>query len=292
MSTKLIIMAGLAVSFGGASYVAGNTYLETQTQARISEYENQQKPIQEINLAKIVVASEELKFGAELTPDNVKLVDWPTEAFPEGAFSSIEELSEEGTRRAVVAIQPGEPVIASKLTGKNGRAGLAGLIAEGKRAVTIPVDSVKGVGGFIQPGDHVDIILTREVLTNDFQGEESVAKIMMENVKVLTVDQDAGSRSETARVASSVTLETDTQGAQKIALALNVGRLSLLLRSAGDSQSGAIGELSTKNLDGVPQPEDNGVFSFLNQKPTTKSIRVVAGDDVRDHTVKIEQPIQ
>ena len=89
-----------------------------------------------------------------------------------------------------------------------------------------------------------------------------------------------------------MTLETDTKGAQKIALALNVGRLSLLLRSAGDTQSGATGELSTTNLDGVPEDEGKGVFSFLNQKPTTKSIRVVAGDDGRDHTVNIEQPVQ
>ncbi len=284
-------MAGLAVAFGGASYFAGNTYLENQTQARISALESQRKPVQEIDLAKLVVAKEELKFGMEITEDMVKLVDWPQEAFPEGAFSSIEEMSADGVRRAIVAIQPGEPVIASKLTGKNGRAGLAGLIAEGKRAVTIPVDSVKGVGGFIQPGDYVDIILTREVESEDFQREESVAKIMMENVKVLTVDQEAGSRSGTARIASSVTLETDTKGAQKIALALNVGRLSLLLRSAGDTQSSDTGELSANNLDGKQQ-DDGGVFSFLSQKPTTKSIRVIMGDEIRDHTVNIEQPEQ
>lgn len=280
-------MAGLAVTFGGASYFAGNTYLENQTQARISELESQRKPVQEIDLAKLVVAKEELKFGTELTAENVKLVDWPKEAFPEGAFTSIEEMSADGVRRAIVSIQPGEPVLTSKLTGKNGRAGLAGLIADGKRAVTIPVDSVKGVGGFIQPGDHVDIILTREIESDNYQGEESVAKIMMENVKVLTVDQE-GSRSGTARVASSVTLETDTKGAQKIALALNIGRLSLLLRSAGDTASSETGELSTDNLDGTKK--DNGLLSFLSQKPTTKSIRVVAGDEVSDHTVNIEQP--
>jgi len=283
-------MAGLAVTFGGASYFAGNTYLENQTQARITELENSRTPVQEIDLAKLVVANQELKFGTEINPDMVKIVDWPQEAFPEGAFSSIEEISEEGVRRAIVSIQPGEPILASKLTGKNGRAGLAGLIADGKRAVTIPVDSVKGVGGFIQPGDYVDIILTREIESDNFQGEESTAKIMMENIKVLTVDQEAGSRSSTARVASSVTLETDTKGAQKIALALNVGRLSLLLRSAGDTQSADTSELSADNLDGTKQQDDDGVFSFLSQKPTTKSIRVVAGDDVRDHTVKIEQP--
>lgn len=286
MSTKLIIMAGLAVAFGGVSYVAGNSYLENQTQARLSEIENNRPAVKELNLAKVVVATQELKFGEPVTEEMLKLVDWPKDAFPEGGFTSIEDIMSDENRRAVASIQPGEPILASKLTGKNGRAGLAGLIAEGKRAVTIPVDSVKGVGGFIQPGDFVDIVLTREVEGDD--EEESVAKIMMENVKVLSVDQDAGSRSSTARVASSVTLETDTKGAQKIALALNVGRLSLLLRGAGDTASGNTRELTAGNLD--DQQNGDGFLSFLNSGPKTTSVKVTAGGEITTHTVEIEQP--
>lgn len=284
---KLIIMAGLAVTFGGVSYVAGNSYLDNQTQARLNELESQRPAVQEMNLAKIAVATRELTFGETISPDDVKLVDWPKDAFPEGGFSSIEEITEDPNRRAISSIQPGEPILAAKLTGQNGRGGLAGLIADGKRAVTIPVDSVKGVGGFIQPGDHVDIVLTREIEDYEQNQDESVAKIMMENVKVLSVDQEAGSRSGTARVASSVTLETDTKGAQRIALALNVGRLSLLLRSAGDTASGNAGELSSDNLDG--NANDGGLLSFLNSEPKTKSIKVTAGADVSTHTVAIEK---
>lgn len=284
-----MIMAGLAVTFGGVSYVAGNSYLENQTQARLNELENNRPAVQELNIAKLVVANKEFKFGQPIKADALKLVDWPKDAFPEGGFASIEEITSDKNRRAIASIQPGEPVLAAKLTGANGRAGLAGLIAEGKRAVTIPVDTVKGVGGFIQPGDFVDLVLTREVF-EDNQGE-SVAKIMMENVKVLSVDQQAGSRSSTARVASSVTLETDTKGAQKIALALNVGRLSLLLRSAGDTGSGNSGELSANSLnDEESEVNDEGFLSFFkSEKPRTTSIRVTAGRDVSTHTVAIEQ---
>lgn len=283
---KLIIMAGMAVTFGGVSYVAGNSYLENQTQARLDELENNRPEVKEINLAQVVVAKKELKFGEELTADHLKLVDWPKDAFPEGGFTSIEEITEESNRRAISSILPGEPVLASKLTGANGRAGLAGLIADGKRAVTIPVDSVKGVGGFIQPGDYVDIILTRRVDEDEDDSGGQSAKVMMENVKVLSVDQQAGSRSNTARVASSVTLETDTKGAQRIALALNVGRLSLLLRSAGDTGSANAGALTDDNLDGE---KSDGFLSFLKSEPTTTSIKVVAGDEVTNHTVNIEK---
>jgi pilus assembly protein CpaB len=286
LSTKLLIMGGLAATFGGVSYVAGNSYLENQTQARLSEIENQRQPIQEINLAKLVVAKNKLGFGQTITPDDLKLVDWPKESFPEGGFSSIDDIVEDETRRAIAAVHPGEPVIASKLTGENGRAGLAGLIADGKRAVTIPVDTVKGVGGFVQPGDYVDIILTRNLQDED--REETVAKIMMENVKVLSVDQEAGDRSSTARVAKSVTLETDSKGAQRIALSLNVGRLSLLLRSAGDTESVNSGSVSSDNLDG--ESDDGGMLSFLKSEPTTKSIKVTSGTMVQNFTVKIEKP--
>lgn len=271
VSGKLIIMAGLAVTFGATSYFAGTHYLESQTEARLNELENNRPAVQEIALAKVVVATRELKFGETLGDDDVKLVDWPKDAFPDGAFTAITEVVLDGNRRVVTAIQPGEPVLAVKLTGENGRAGLAGIIADGMRAVTIPVDTVNGVGGFVQPGDRVDLVLTKE----DDDSGETTAKIMMENVKVLSVDQEHGSRSETARVAKSVTLETNTAGAKKIALSLNVGRISLLLRSAGDTASA--------------ESDEKGFLSFFESEPKTKAIRVVEGRDVKKFTVAIEK---
>ncbi|MEM7215315.1 MAG: Flp pilus assembly protein CpaB [Pseudomonadota bacterium] len=273
MSGKLLIMAGLAVTFGATSYVAGNHYLESQTQARLDALSSNRPEIQEMELAKVVVATRELRFGEIIEEDSLKLVDWPKDAFPEGAFASLSDVVLDGERRVVTGIQPGEPVLAVKLTGENGRAGLAGIIAEGMRAVTIPVNTVNGVGGFVQPGDRVDLVLTKE---DDETGETS-AKIMMENVKVLTVDQEAGSRKETARVAKSVTLETDTRGAKRIALALNQGRISLLLRSAGD-----VGQAEAED-------EGGGLLSFFESEPTTKSIRVVEGKEVTSYTVVIEK---
>ena len=274
-------MGVLAVAFGATSYVAGNHYLESQTQARLSELENNRPEQKNINLAKIVVATEELRFGQTIEPEMLKLVDWPEDSQPEGGFKSIDELIANGERRAVQTILPGEPVLAAKVTGENSRAGLAGIISEGMRAVTIPVNMVNGVGGFVQPGDRVDLVLTRE----DNESEETVAKIIMENVKVLSVDQDAGSRSGSAKVAQSVTLETDTVGAQKIALATNVGSLSLLLRSVGDASASNAGAMNSDNLDG----NKKGFLSFLQSEATTTSVRVVYGEETKDVEVRIEK---
>ncbi len=282
MSTKLIVMAGLTLVFGATSYYVGDQYLESQTQARLSEFESNNVGVE---LSTVVVATTQIRFGETLNEEMFKEVEWPKDARPEGSYSTIKEVMTDADRRAVSTIEPGEPVLAVKLTGENGRAGLAGIIGEGMRAVTIPVDTVNGVGGFVQPGDRVDILLTRE----DSETDEKSAKIIMENVKVLSVDQDANTRSSTAKVAKSVTLEADASGAQRLALANNVGRVSLLLRSAGDGSAGGSESLSANDFD-QKRSQNGGLLSIFGPKEKTeKSVRVVAGDEVNEFSVRIEK---
>lgn len=267
-------MAGLAVVFGATSYVGGNYYLESQTQAltqaRINELDANRPAIEAVALAKVVVASAEMQFGETIDESMLKVVDWPKDAFPEGAFTAKSDVISDGNRRVLTTIFPGEPIINAKLTGKNGRAGLAGIIGDGMRAVTIPVNTVNGVGGFIQPGDRVDILLIKD----DTQDNTTTSEILMGNVKILSVDQNAGARNETAQLANSITIETDTKGAKKIAWALNVGTLSLTLRGAGDTAAAESGQ-------------DGGLFD-LEDKPTTTSIKVVSGNTVTEHEVTVE----
>lgn len=277
MSGKLIIMAGLAVAFGATSYVGGNYYLESQTQAlteaRINELDANRPVVEAVELAKVVVATSEIKFGETINSGNIKVVDWPQDAFPEGAFTATSDVINDGNRRVLTTIFPGEPIITAKITGENGRAGLAGIIADGMRAVTVPVNTVNGVGGFIQPGDRVDILLTK----NDDQNDGISSTTLMEYVKILSVDQNAGSRNETAQVASSVTIETDAKGAKKIAWGLNVGTLSLTLRGAGDAETAK-----------ATQDDGNSLFSLEADKPTRTSIKVVSGNSVKEYNVAIE----
>lgn len=273
MSGKLFIMAGLAVAFGATSYVGGNYYLESQTkaltEARMNELDANRPVIEAVELAKVVVATSEIKFGEAIDASMIKVVDWPQDAFPEGAFTAASQVIADGNRRVLTTIFPGEPIITAKITGENGRAGLAGIIANGMRAVTIPVNSVNGVAGFIQPGDRVDIILTKD-------GDDNTSsEVMMSNIKILSVDQNAGSRNETAQLANSVTIETDTKGAKKISWGLNVGTLSLSLRGAGDTGEGSAGLT-------------DGLFSLEEEKPTRTSIKVTSGGKVTEFNVAIE----
>lgn len=279
-------MTGLAVAFGGISYFAGNHWLESQANARLPETAGAARPA--VEMSTVVVASQQLRFGETLSEEKLKTVAWPKDALPEGSYETIEAVIANGGRKALKTIEPGEPMLEVKLTGEDGRAGLSGVIAEGMRAVTIPVDLVNGVGGFVMPGDRVDIVLTKKSQENG----EQAAKIIMENVKVLSIDQDADRAGDVARVAKSVTLETDAEGAQKLALANSVGRLSLLLRSAGDEGDVNTTQLSAGDLDGKPAEasagSDEGLFSFLNSdKPRTATIRVVRRDEVVSHSVPV-----
>ena len=139
-------------------------------------------------------------------------------------------------------IETSEPVLLAKLSGANGRATLSNLLSPGMRAVTIKTDEIAGVGGFVTPGDRVDIVLTRdagaieEVSGNaaGAAGSTITTEIVVENAKVLTVGQGADERQTSPQIVNSVTIEVTVDGAQKIALARNVGTLSLSLRSSND----------------------------------------------------------
>lgn len=289
MNTKVLIMAGLAVTFGATSYFAGNKWLDSQAQARLSEIESE-NTTRSVAMSTVVVASAQLRFGEKLTEEKLKEVPWPTEAVPEGGFKKIADVMKDGERKAIKTIEAGEPLLAVKLTGENGRAGLAGIIADGMRAVTIPVDMVNGVGGFVMPGDRVDIVLTKK----DREDGEQTAKIIMENVKVLSIDQDADTRGDAPKVAKSVTLETDSNGAQKLALANSVGRISLLLRGAGDEDKVASGDMSAGDFDGKSRPDqanaaDDGFLSFLKTEKKFATVTVIKRDEATQHSVPIDK---
>ena len=131
----------------------------------------------------------------------------------------------------LAAIETNEPVLALKVTGPGQRATLSALVGPGMKAVTIRVNDVEGVGGFVLPGDRVDVVLTRQI-----EKGSASTDVVLQNVRVLAVDQSADERAAKAAVAKSVTLEVSTVEAQKVWLASSVGSLSLLLRKAGEAK--------------------------------------------------------
>jgi pilus assembly protein CpaB len=136
-----------------------------------------------------------------------------------------------------------EPILSVKITGPGQRATLSALLHEGMKAVTIRVNDVEGVAGFVLPGDRVDIGLTRL----DGKGGATM-DVVLQNAQVLAIDQVADERVAAPSVAKSVTLEVDTVGAQKLSLAASLGTLSLQLRKAGDTASSKTLQVSIKDL--------------------------------------------
>ncbi|MBV9260214.1 MAG: Flp pilus assembly protein CpaB, partial [Pseudolabrys sp.] len=142
-------------------------------------------------------------------------------------------------------------------------------------AVTIRVNDVEGVGGFVLPGDRVDVVLTR---TKNGDGG-ATSEVVLQNTRVLAVDQLADERASRAAVAKSVTLEVDTIDAQKVWLASSVGSLSLLLRKAGETTETKTRRISLKDLSAGLFGEDKG---------DTATVVVTRGTSKQDYSVPIE----
>ena len=133
---------------GGAAYLA-RSWLQVQMSLAAAH----QPP------GHIVIAAQSLPYGAAVTAENVSEIPWFTTKLPEGAFASKHDLLAGGRRTVLYPLKQGEPVLRSKVTGAGQRASLAAALEEGKRAVTVRVDDVRGVAGFVLPGDFVDIVM-------------------------------------------------------------------------------------------------------------------------------------
>ena len=229
MRKSTLIMIAVAAVFGLMAVFVAQSWLNRQAEARLKSLDAmaQRKPAATQTM---VVAAQPLRFGNELNSTALREVPWPEGALPAGSYHTVQELLTGGRRVVLAAIEPNEPVLASKITGAGQRATLSAIIGPGMKAVTIRVNDVDGVAGFVLPGDRVDVLMTRQLekttATND---------VVLQNARVLAIDQTADERTDKPSVVKAVTLEVDITGAQRISLASQVGNLSLALRKAGES---------------------------------------------------------
>jgi pilus assembly protein CpaB len=214
-------MIGIAIVFGGLAILLTDVWLKRQAVARPVPGTEMVAQVKPPEIVTIVVADEPLRFGTSLASARLKEIPWHLDALPHGTYRSIDELSGDGERVVISPIEPNEPVLLSKLSGPDGRATLSNLLSQGMRAVTIRIDEVAGVGGFVAPGDRVDVILTRDAgaveeasdTVTGAAGATIASEVVVENVRVLSVGQGADERQTGAQLASSVTLEVTTEGA-------------------------------------------------------------------------------
>lgn len=178
---------------------------------------------------KVVVAARDVQLGSPLTAEMVKTIDWPSASLPDGAI--LDPLALE-TRVVKTALQRGEPILESKLAPLGTKGGLSSVITEGKRAVTVKVNEVIGVAGFALPGNQVDVMVN----TKD-EKDRPVSKIVLEQILVLAVAQEANRDETKPKVVSAVTLELAPEQAEQLDLARSVGNLSLVLRNQLDKNT-------------------------------------------------------
>ena len=262
MRASTIVMIGFAVLFGLLAVFVAQSWLNNQAEMRMKNMEAQNKPHA---TRTIVVAAKPLRFGTELTAALVREIPWSQDAVPTGAFISVSELLAGGRRVVLSAIEQNEPVLALKVTGAGQRATLSSLVADGMKAVTIRVNDVEGVGGFVLPGDRVDIVMTRQI-----DKTQASTEIVLQNARVLAIDQSADERSDKPSIAKAVTLEVATASAQKLWLASSVGSLSLLLRKAGETTAESTRRVTLSDLDGTSDTQDGDTKRIIVTRGTTK----------------------
>ncbi len=180
------------------------------------------------DLVEIYVASSEIAFGQTIEKHHVKTHLWPREALPPGVFTEIDVLvpdSRRQLRRAKGRFYPGEVMILSKVSNFGEKVTLVQKLGENTRAMAIEVDAVTAVGGFVTPGDWVDIVLTQGA------NLDLRAVTILQKIRVIGVDQQSEELSDQPEIARTITVEVTPQQGQRLALAQKAGTLSLTLRT-------------------------------------------------------------
>jgi pilus assembly protein CpaB len=226
MRRQTLIALGIAVVLGLFAVYLANTFLTS----------NEKKAaVAQQGMTKVAVAVVPLNYGVDITPDKIRFADYPIASVPPGSFRTLAELLPAGKRR--VALRPmlvNEPILATKITGEGQGASIASLLPDGMRAAAVRLNDVSGVAGFVQPNDSVDVLITRQPVGSPGQQTD----VLLQNIRVIAIDQDAQGADGKPVVARTATLEVNPIDAQKLALGQQVGQLSLVLRKPGEEQNG------------------------------------------------------
>ncbi|HUS13009.1 MAG TPA: Flp pilus assembly protein CpaB [Pyrinomonadaceae bacterium] len=244
-----VVLAG-ALVFGLLAAVSVNRYL-SNAQAFSKD------------MTRVAVAKVAIPLGTKIVPEQVMMVQFPRESMPDGTFENADKLA---GRVAVVNIAAREPITDSRLAPEGTAGGLSAVIPEGYRAMTVKVDDVVGISGFIMPGTLVDVVV---VITPEdaSRGAGPISKIVLQNIKVLANGQniDKPENQRDVNSVKAVTLQVTPEQAEKLALATSEGRLQLVMRNSidqGDEETTGVNK--QKLLGGehaTPAPEPGSLKS-------------------------------
>ena len=220
MRITLVLLLALAAG-GGLAY---GTY---------SYMQNVQVKTVSLPTRPVVVAAADLELGAELRADDLRVVQWPESAMPMGAFASPEDVVGRGL---VMPVIQNEPILPMKLAGKGAGSGLPVVIPEGKRAVSVRVNEVLGVAGYVLPGTRVDVLATASPTD---KREDVTTKLVLSNVQVLAAGTKLEQDGEQGKPVSVtvVTLLVTPEESEKLTLGATEGKIQLALRNPLDKDT-------------------------------------------------------
>src|SRR5687767_10476165 len=274
---RLVIALLAAIGFGLIAALSVSRYLSSaQAYTR--------------NLNNIVVAKVDIPVGSKIVAEQLAVAQFPKNVTPDGAFPAIDD--KVIGRVATMRITAREPITESRLAPVGAAGGLTSLIPDGYRAMTVKVDDVVGISGFIMPGTLVDVVVVIDPPSKE-GNQSKVSKIVLQNIKVLAngqnIDKPKNDR-ETERV-KAVTLQVTPEQAEKLALASNEGELQLVMRNSVDQNDEATPGANKASLlageRALPVPEP-GLGAKAKPAPVVR--RSKPRPTVTTASLKIENP--
>lgn len=233
----------------------------------------------------VVVAATDLTFGTKLDRAQLRVVKYPKESVPAGAFSDVDSVAGQTSK---IFLAAREPVTATKLSSRGG--GLSMLVRPGLRATSLEVNQVSGVSGFVLPGDRVDVLCT---VDDRGASMEATTRTILQNAEVLASGQKTAQQDNKPITVQAVTILVDPVGAEKLALGLHEGKLHLVLRNPEDTDTTMVAGLDTQEmLNGKAPVRLATAARSTRHAPTTRSTpppepqRVIASRPVKE-TVRI-----
>ncbi len=277
---RIFIVLALAVTVGGAFALATYRWQKTPSTT-----------VQQLPTRPVVIAAANLDLGASLRPEDVRTIDWPAESVPAGAFEHVEDVVGRGLIQPVVQ---NEAILPNKLASKDAGAGLAPVIRPGYRALSVRVNDVIGVAGYVLPGTHVDVVVT---ISPTAQAGDMTSKVVLTNVEVLgsgtKIERDTEQGKPIA--VSVVTLLVNPAEAEKLTLASTEGKIQLALRNPLDPAAPATPGIRPAALLGYVSPRPVARVAAASPRPieiapapAPPTVEIIRGDKRTQEIVRQE----
>jgi pilus assembly protein CpaB len=283
---RVFMVFVLAMTAGGALAFGTYNYMQHLPEKTVS-----------IPTRQVVVAASDLDIGTELRQEDVRIIDWPANAVPANAYSDAKEVIGRGI---VLPIIQNEPILPMKLASMEAGSGLPPAIPPGLRAVSVRVNEVIGVAGYVLPGTRVDVVAT---VSPTGQNNDMTSKVVLTNVQVLAagtkIERDTDKNKPIA--VSVVTLLVDPEEAERLTLASTEGKIQLALRNPLDKTMPLTHGVRTAGLLGFGAPTRHAVARtrpgtgspvtpiVVAVEPQLPTVEIIRGDKRAQEVVRQEQ---